>query len=61
MTADPDAAVWTLADEIVDDHNAHHHPGHTCAENEHGQCLDAFGGSPVRGTLGRREPLEEVR
>lgn len=40
------------ADEIIAAHNALHHPGFGCAENERGQCVEAFGGTRASGWAG---------
>jgi hypothetical protein len=35
------------AQEIIDLHTAIYHPGTACVENEEGQCVDRFGGTPA--------------
>ncbi len=53
VDADPGVLeVEQLMDDIIAAHNEQHHPGFGCAENERGQCVDAFGGTRVAGSLG---------
>lgn len=52
VATNPNAAVERMMDDVVAAHNEQYHPGFGCAENERGQCFEAFGGTRAEGWAG---------